>query len=339
MCGPQASGSKVSGSQLPTKSLSHPAVHTACRVILTHSFEGCWAKRMTRRGFSFTQIFRAHKPFKRILNPEPEYRGWLGTRNVDLTCGAYKHSALILVCLLFWVRVRPTGARSPGQPRTHRLNEAFPSAEPALCGLKAKPFKFPPSLVSLLSPPAREGIIIPEAQTRKLSSSDSFQLRSNTEMVLGRGSIQEAGLPGLCYKRSRGLASIDPSRIGWGRGQVWKRTPISSPASTGQFCQKKILQRTQLPSLHTTSHSGPRGVKPWCSGFTQRCFWVPRGCRENGRGFLGPEPPGNATSCELRFIHIRMVILSSSGKRNEAGGLRSWLEITKLRRQAVQPQS
>ena len=29
------------------------------------------------------------------------------------------------------------GARSPGQPRRHRLSEACPSAEPVLCELKA----------------------------------------------------------------------------------------------------------------------------------------------------------------------------------------------------------
>lgn len=247
-------GSKVSGSQLPTKSPSHPAVHTACRVILTNTALRAVGPREGQAGASLS--FRSSgliNLLRGYLNPEPEYRGWLGTLNVDLTCGAYKHSALILVCLLFWVRVRPTGARSPGQPRKHRLNEAFPSAEPALCGLKAKPFKFPPSLVSLLSPPAREGIIIPEAQTRKLSSSDSFQLRSNTEMVLGRGSIQEAGLSGLCYKRSHGLASIDPSRIGWGRGQVCKQTHLYRPQQVQDNSARSKFSK-EPNCLHLTQH-------------------------------------------------------------------------------------
>ena len=87
-------------------------------------------------------------------------------------------------------------------------------------------------------------------------------------------------VPWACVHRSQ------PQQLGEGP-DLQTDTPISSPASTGQFCQKKILQRTQLPSLHTTSHPGPPGVKPWRSGFTQRCFRVPRSCRENGRELLG----------------------------------------------------
>ena len=151
------------------------------------------------RSSGLTNLSRGH------LNSEPEYRGWLGTLNVDLTCGAYKHSTLILVCLLFWVRVKPTGARSPGQPSKRRLNEAFPSAEPALCGLKAKPSKFPPSLASLLPPSTREGIIIPEAQTKKLSCSDSFQLEATRKWYWDEAASKRQDYLACMTKGPRGL--------------------------------------------------------------------------------------------------------------------------------------
>lgn len=129
---------------------------------------------------------------------------------------------LFCVCVCCSVGVEPTGAGSHGQPRRHRLNEAFLSVELVLCELKATltvgaPFilGFPPPYslnkcvlgmeetrvrkstgpslhrahrrrdnpdYAWINHQAEKGITSSEVQTRNLSCSDSFQLGNATGM-------------------------------------------------------------------------------------------------------------------------------------------------------------